>query len=546
MASISSDLLQGLKARQPWAMEHLYREHQSRLKARIRSLIHDAGMAEDLVQEVFFRAWEYADAFDESRGSVAGWLLRVAHNIAIDYRRSEQYRAFRAESVDVDPAVSAVVLEPEAILLEAAVQRLRPDQRAIIELGYWEGLSHAEIAVRFRCPLGSVKTWMREALQDLRQLLKASDAVVPSKAESKIAEGIRIHAKKASLLLHGVIEHSPEAVLLADSQARSILWNRAAEQLFGGAMFGDAPSPQEQQGLYQEDGITPYPEASLPLQRAIRGEHVADAVVLLKNANYPAGVILTVTAKPRLDTGERLRGGLLFCRRVRWDGVEKRGTQSASSYYVRLPDREGAVSVRSSGIADQSRLEDVLVTDLPSVRPGRTRDGAREAAALRELTAQMATDPAGLLQCLTDFAVELCQAGSAGVSLTETTADGQEVFRWAVLSGAFASYVGGTTPRSWSPCGVSLDRGEPTLFRYPGRFFTYFQEAQPEIVEGLVIPFTDGQNVLGTIWIVSHDEQRRFDAEDVRLMGIPGNFAAAAVAFDATRQRAEATSRASV
>ena len=86
------------------------------------------------------------------------------------------------------------------------------------------------------------------------------------------------------------------------------------------------------------------------------------------------------------------------------------------------------------------------------------------------------------------------------------------IFRWIALAGAFRPYVGGSTPRNYSPCGICLDRNEPILLSHPYRVFEYFNDASPAIIEGLVLPLRgETGHALGTIWIVSHEEGRGFD-----------------------------------
>lgn len=172
-------------------------------------------------------------------------------------------------------------------------------------------------------------------------------------------------------------------------------------------------------------------------------------------------------------------------------------------------------------------LEDILITGEIGRRKPRRPDHAAENRALVALAREMTDRPRHLFQKLLDIAVELCHAGSAGISLLKSGGDGEH-FVWEALSGVYAPYVGGTTPRGFSPCGTTLDRNAPQLFFHPARYFTYFGEVEPPIVEGLVIPFYAQGRPLGTIWIVSHDESRRFDAEDVRIITSLGEFTSAA------------------
>jgi RNA polymerase sigma factor (sigma-70 family) len=89
--------------------------------------------------------------------------------------------------------------------------------------------------------------------------------------------------------------------------------------------------------------------------------------------------------------------------------------------------------------------------------------------------------------------------------------------------------VGGTTPRNFSPCGSCLDAGKPVLYVAPARWFTYFGQIDTPITEGLVIPIYRDGLAIGTLWIVSHDADKAFDSEDLRIMVSLAQFAGAAL-----------------
>ncbi len=170
-------------------------------------------------------------------------------------------------------------------------------------------------------------------------------------------------------------------------------------------------------------------------------------------------------------------------------------------------------------------LESVISTAELSRRPSRPPDHAAENRALIDLAQTMAASPDRILQKLTETALSLCGAHSAGISLLKPH---RERFHWPAIAGQWASHVGGGTPRDFGPCGTVLDRNAPQLFSRPERHFTYLASAKPAVEEALLIPFyVDGEGV-GTIWVVAHDDSRRFDAEDLRLMTNLGNFTAAA------------------
>ena len=173
------DLARRLKARDAHALSALYDRYGRIAYALILRVVRDAAAAEDLVQETFLRVWNRAQAFDEQRGALGPWLLTVARNRAIDYLRSRDGR-MAAGSVELDrienPALfsgfedRALAID-RARRLKGAFGKLTPQQRLVIEMAYYEGLSQTEMADRMKQPLGTVKTWVRTALKALREEL---------------------------------------------------------------------------------------------------------------------------------------------------------------------------------------------------------------------------------------------------------------------------------------------------------------------------------------------------------------------------------------
>lgn len=186
---------------------------------------------------------------------------------------------------------------------------------------------------------------------------------------------------------------------------------------------------------------------------------------------------------------------------------------------------------------DPVTLDDILTTEALSWRSSRPPDWQAEARAMRILADRMAKNSETLLPTLVEIALELCDAGSAGVSLLETTPEGEEIFRSNAVAGKLAASVGGSAPRHLSPCGVCLARGSPQLYSHPERYFTALQNADIPLVEGLVLPLIGENRDLGTIWIVSHDRRRQFDREDVRVMAGLADFTATALLLSRRRRR---------
>ena len=149
--------------------------------------------------------------------------------------------------------------------------------------------------------------------------------------------------------------------------------------------------------------------------------------------------------------------------------------------------------------------------------------------AIGKLAGELATSPRRVLQKLSDAALELCQSHSAGVSLLE--AEGaRQFFRWHAVSGRWGALLWTTLPREFSPCGTVLDRKGAQLMIDPERHFTPLAQVPPKVHEALLVPFEVGGELVGTVWVVSHERSRRFDGEDRRVVGRLAEFAAQAYA----------------
>jgi RNA polymerase sigma-70 factor (ECF subfamily) len=173
-----ADLVRRLQERDPRAMAELYDRYGRLTYALILRVVRDGGIAEDLVQETFLRVWNRVRGFDATRGGLGPWLLAVARNRAIDYLRSAA--GHMRNSVELpETEHPALFADMEKELLNSdrvrrvrvALEKLSENQRVVIELAYFEGLSQAEIADRMQQPLGTVKTWVRTAMKSLRDEL---------------------------------------------------------------------------------------------------------------------------------------------------------------------------------------------------------------------------------------------------------------------------------------------------------------------------------------------------------------------------------------
>ena len=189
-------------------------------------------------------------------------------------------------------------------------------------------------------------------------------------------------------------------------------------------------------------------------------------------------------------------------------------------------DSENATDNLGKGGNGSVPLESILCTGELKRRPARSPDYEQESRALVALVEALAESPRTILQTLADTILHVCRAGSAGISLLSKE-DGGKRFYWPAIAGQWKPHIGGGTPRDFGPCGDVLDCNAPLLMRQLQRRYTYFEPVKPPVEEALLVPFYVQGKAVGTIWAVAHND-RKFDAEDERLMKSLGKFASSA------------------
>ncbi len=165
------------------AFEELYDRYAPAVLGMLVKMLQDRPLAEEVLQESFWRVWEKAHSFSEERGSFRTWIFSIAKRQAIDTIRRQKVRpqAVRDEAEELKlatqpnpgPAVDeAAWIAIESQKVRAALEKLSPEQVQVIELAYFEGLTRQEISQMTGDPLGTVHTRARLGLQKLRSLLK--------------------------------------------------------------------------------------------------------------------------------------------------------------------------------------------------------------------------------------------------------------------------------------------------------------------------------------------------------------------------------------
>jgi len=168
------------------ALDALYERYSRVVYGVALRILGEAELAEDVVQETFWRVWRRSRTFQPGRGQVAAWIFGIAHNLSVDELRRQRSRPRPVYDTDETPVlrdledsrmdVAAEALENErSRLIDAALQQITAEQREAIELAYFGGLSQSEIAERLHSPIGTIKTRIRLGMHKLRDILQAQN-----------------------------------------------------------------------------------------------------------------------------------------------------------------------------------------------------------------------------------------------------------------------------------------------------------------------------------------------------------------------------------
>lgn len=168
------ELVLSLRNREKIAIEALYDMYSASLFGVISRIITDEAIAEDVLQETFVKIWNSFTSYSTEKGRLFTWMINIARNLAIDKVRSKDFRN-HSKNQELENNVTFIdeqkntVYKPELLGLKDLVQTLKPEQKLILDLVYFKGYTHVEAADELDLPLGTVKTRLRMAIQQLRK-----------------------------------------------------------------------------------------------------------------------------------------------------------------------------------------------------------------------------------------------------------------------------------------------------------------------------------------------------------------------------------------
>ncbi|MBL7702068.1 MAG: sigma-70 family RNA polymerase sigma factor [Ferruginibacter sp.] len=161
------------------AFSYLYDNYSAALNGIIYRMVENRELAEDILQEVFVKIWNNFSSYDTGKGRLFTWMLNIARNLTIDTLRSKGYKKQGKISGDENSVNNLtddgrMAERFDAMGIRKQLENLKPEQRSIIDLAYFNGYTQDEISKEMGIPLGTVKTRMRAAIIELRKLLEYS------------------------------------------------------------------------------------------------------------------------------------------------------------------------------------------------------------------------------------------------------------------------------------------------------------------------------------------------------------------------------------
>ena len=171
------ELITALRERNNSAYNYLYDNYSGALYSIILQILKDKETSNDILQEVFISIWRKIDTYDANKGRLFTWMLNIARNASIDTLRSKSFQNTHknqelSDIVSITASGQVFNLNVDNIGLRKVLEKLKVEHRSLIELAYFKGYTHEEIAQLEDIPLGTVKTRIRNALLQLREYLQ--------------------------------------------------------------------------------------------------------------------------------------------------------------------------------------------------------------------------------------------------------------------------------------------------------------------------------------------------------------------------------------
>ena len=170
-----SELVLLLKQRNESAFSYLYDKYSGALYSVIISIVPDRELSNDILQEVFVKIWRQIETYDVTKGRLFTWMLNIARNASIDAIRSKNFhqrQQNRELTEQIHETGGSTQTNTDKIGLRKIVYKLKEEYRVLVELSYFEGFTQDEISKMLNIPLGTVKTRLRTALIQLKQVIK--------------------------------------------------------------------------------------------------------------------------------------------------------------------------------------------------------------------------------------------------------------------------------------------------------------------------------------------------------------------------------------
>lgn len=168
------ELVQAIQRREKIAAEALYDMYSAALYGVIVRIVIQEELAEDVLQETFIKIWNSFNSYSAEKGRLFTWMVNIARNLSIDRVRSKDFRN-QVKNQELENNVTSIdeqrntVYNPELLGIRDMVANLKPEQKSILDLVYFKGYTHVEAAEELGIPLGTIKTRLRMAIQQLRK-----------------------------------------------------------------------------------------------------------------------------------------------------------------------------------------------------------------------------------------------------------------------------------------------------------------------------------------------------------------------------------------